>query len=153
MTVLQKFKTKSERGIPLMDSDVIMIGNGASIHYNFEGDRVPNAEEKNKVPIYEQGWFSLRGGSKNPASREDFLNVLSNIETILVRATVAKDMDEASIKKVSMDIAVPQMTGGPPAFGAEECRCPAGYKGYSCEECATGFYRESSDRRTDGPLG
>jgi len=152
MTVLQKFVTKSERGIPLMDSDVIMIGNGASLHYSFEGERVPNEQEKNKVPIYENGWFSLMGGVRSPATREDFLKVLSNIETILVRATVARDMDEASIKKVSMDIAVPQMTGGPPASGAEECRCPAGYKGYSCEECSTGYFRDSSDR-SQGPLG
>jgi len=152
MTVLQKFSTKSSQGIPLVDSDVLMMGNGASLHYKFEEERIPNVEERNKVPMYEQGWFSLRGGVRNPATREDFLKVLSNIETILVRATVARDMNEASIQKVALDIAVPQMTGGPPTSGAEECRCPAGYKGYSCEECATGYFRDSNDR-SEGPLG
>ena len=44
-------------------------------------------------------------------------------------------------------IAVPQVTGGPPTQGAEECRCPPGYRGFSCEECSVGHYRESE------PLG
>jgi len=152
MTVFQKFTTKSQEGKPLVDSDALMIGNGASLHYKFEGRRVPNVEERNKIPLYEQGWFSLRGGARTPATREDFLKILSNIEAILVRATVTRDMDSTSIKKVAMDIAVPQETGGPPTSGAEECRCPAGYRGYSCEECATGYYRDTNDR-SEGPLG
>ena len=44
-----------------------------------------------------------------------------------------------------MDIAVPQMTGGPPASEAEECQCPDGYTGLSCETCATKYYRDESD--------
>ena len=66
--------------------------------------------------------------------------LLSNIETILVRATVVRDMEEAMLKKVekrrnclnpqcfqvTMDIAVGQASGGPLAQGAEECRCPPG---------------------------
>ena len=151
MTVLQKFTTKSQQGIPLVDSDALMIGNGVSLHFKFDEQRVPNVQERNKIPMYEQGWFSLRGG-RSPATREDFLKVLSNIEALLVRATVARDMESTSIKKVAMDIAVPQMTGGPPTTRAEECRCPPGYRGYSCEESATGYYRDSNDR-SEGPLG
>ena len=55
-------------------------------------------------------------------------------------------MDSTFIRKVMMDIAVPQVTGGPLATGIEECRCPEGYRGSSCEECSRGYYRDRSDR-------
>ena len=54
-------------------------------------------------------------------------------------------MDETRIRKTMLDIAVPQMTGGPMVVGSEECRCPAGYAGLSCEACALGYYRDWSD--------
>ena len=69
-----------------------------------------------------------------------------------MRATIARDMYETFLKKVTIDIAVPQNTGGPPATGAEECHCPAGYKELSCEECATVFYRRPG-QSSDASLG
>ena len=53
-----------------------------------------------------------------------------------MRATVGKEMEEAMIRKVMMDISIPEMTGGPPASGIEECECPAGYSGdeFKCDD-------------------
>jgi laminin alpha 3/5 len=68
------------------------------------------------------------------------------VQSILVRATVTASTEESFLRKVMMDIAVAQVTGGPLVAGAEECRCPPGYSGYSCETCALGYYRDTRDR-------
>ena len=51
-------------------------------------------------------------------------------------------MEMSMMRKVMMDIAVPQMTGGPLASSVEECVCPPEYSGASCEECSEGHQRE-----------
>ena len=61
------------------------------------------------------------------------------------------------MRKVMMDIAVPQMTGGPLASSVEECVCPPEYSGASCEQCSGGHHREEGncvsldDRTTEPP--
>ena len=78
--------------------------------------------EQRRVPVYEDNWLIRRGRAKIPVKREDFLRVISNIDTILVRASVSQDMATASLSRVNMDIAVPTVTGGPRVHGAEQCR-------------------------------
>ena len=55
-------------------------------------------------------------------------------------------------RKVMLDIAVPQPTGFPTAGAIEDCLCPRGYSGRSCEQCSVGHFRDESDR-SRGPLG
>ena len=65
-----------------------------------------------------------------------------NCQSILVRSSVSNSMEMSMMRKVMMDIAVPQMTGGPLASSVEECVCPPEYSGASCEECSEGHTRE-----------
>lgn len=59
--------------------------------------------------------------------------VLADLDEILIRATYSTEMVSASITGVSMESAVPTRTSLPQALEVEECRCPPGYQGLSCQ--------------------
>jgi len=78
------------------------------------------------------GWRHLEGASKM-ANREDLLGVLSDLQAILIRASFTDDMESAYIKEISLDEAVKHYTPNGVVSEVEECRCPEGYSGLSCE--------------------
>lgn len=80
------------------------------------------------------------------ASRADILEVLGDLEAILIRASFTDDMEATYIKEVSLDEAVRQNTPFGIVMDVEECRCPPGYEGLSCEQCSPGHYLDSNDR-------
>ena len=61
-------------------------------------------------------------------------------------------ISELPLRNVMLDIAVSQRTGFPTAGAIEDCLCPQGYSGRSCEQCSVGHFRDKSDR-SRGPLG
>jgi len=106
-----------------------------------------------KVPLSPRGWRVHSGGVAEEATREDLLTALSDVDAILVRASIVRDggRGETVLKKAMLDIAQEAPTGYA-AAGVEECVCPEGYAGRSCQECDAGFYRDPADR-SRGPLG
>lgn len=68
-----------------------------------------------------------------PATREHLMMVLADLDDILIRASYYTDMRSTSISDVSMEVAVPNYTGLTQALEVEECRCPPGYQGLSCQ--------------------
>lgn len=58
---------------------------------------------------------------------------LADLDEILIRATYSTSTAASSIADVAMDMAVPPQPGLPPAPEVEECRCPPGYHGLSCQ--------------------
>lgn len=71
-----------------------------------------------------------------PATREHLMMVLADLDDILVRASYSTEMRSSSIHDISMDIAVPNYSGLAQALEVEQCRCPPGYHGLSCQVIA-----------------
>ncbi|GCC31495.1 hypothetical protein chiPu_0009953 [Chiloscyllium punctatum] len=121
--------------------DVILQGNNIFLeHYTA---RKPQAGIPStfSVPFKETAWRRADG---QPATREHLLMALANIDVVMIRASYTEGMTESRISQIHMDVAVPHPTGQEQAVEVEECICPEGYKGSSCQECAFGYTRTTS---------
>lgn len=68
-----------------------------------------------------------------PATRMDFMRTLSNVKNMLIRATYNANTREAALQDISMDTAIAIDNGEQAAVEVEQCDCPLGYAGLSCE--------------------
>lgn len=125
------------------DSDVILTSGRISLAFVNPNQIQSGQTVTYTVPLRESGgWRRLDTGLA--VTRDDMMRVLSNLQTIEIRATYSYSMAYTSISNVLMDTAVPNNNGQEQPRDVEECRCPEGHIGTSCEECATGFYRDRS---------
>nr|XP_022341960.1 basement membrane-specific heparan sulfate proteoglycan core protein-like isoform X4 [Crassostrea virginica] len=117
---------------------VELIGNGVTLIHRSTQQHRANTPTSYRVPFTENAWTGLDGSA---TTREFLLMALADLDAILIRATFTKDTDEASIRDVVMDIAEDRVTGLGRASTVEQCQCPRGYKGLSCEDCDAGYTR------------
>ncbi|KAK9869716.1 hypothetical protein WA026_003454 [Henosepilachna vigintioctopunctata] len=146
--------SEQNRGRPIPDKDVIIIGDRVTIFWTNPNQLIPDMENRISVPILtSSGWQRLdQSSGPRPASREDILIALSSIREILVRATPTDTTQITSISDVTLDTAIDPYTTEGKATSVEVCRCPIGYEGSSCESCMLGYYRDENDIAA-GPLG
>lgn len=104
----------------------------ASFQY-FHNNLLQAVAEPETVKFVESEWQSVERTGTRPASRADLLTVLSNLQYILIRASLKETVYEVLISDVSLDTAVQQQTGQRTVDEVEVCRCPEGYRGTSCE--------------------
>ncbi|XP_071582302.1 basement membrane-specific heparan sulfate proteoglycan core protein isoform X3 [Temnothorax nylanderi] len=128
------------------DQDILLIGNGITLFWTNPVEVQPEIPLTYSVPLKEHEWRRLTTEGPRSASRTDLMIVLSNLEAILVRASHSERMTATYISDISMDTAVENLIGNRRATQVEACRCPTGYTGTSCETCARGYYRDTSDR-------
>lgn len=71
---------------------------------------------------------------------------LANIEKILIKLQYIDGPErEVELLNIVMDsAAVHDFLGLGAASLVEECRCPTGYRGLSCESCEIGYVRQKS---------
>ncbi|XP_067302205.1 basement membrane-specific heparan sulfate proteoglycan core protein isoform X7 [Pseudorasbora parva] len=128
------------RGSPIEDADVQIIGNDITLVARQTWRRGQGARESQDFEMIfrEEHWQRPDG---MPATREHLMMVLADLDDILIRASYHTEMRSSSISGVRMDIAVPDYTGLEQALEVEQCRCPPGYRGLSCQDCAPGYSR------------
>ncbi|CAN7987967.1 unnamed protein product, partial [Ixodes pacificus] len=136
---------------PAQVADVILKGNRLTLYHTLRQSYGPLRDNAVEVQFWEGEWHKADRQSRGPdtATREDIMMVLQNIEGIFVRASFDDELAESSIQNLEMDSASYSSPKNPPATFVEQCSCPTGYTGNSCENCAPGYIR----RRTGSYLG
>jgi len=112
-------------------------------HINNPTLRVNNIQTF-EITINEKSWQIVDQDEPRVAKKKELLQVLVQIEAILIRASFSSKMKETLLKDVSLTIAVPKKTGSNIAVNVEQCLCPRGYFGLSCEQCAYGYIKETN---------
>ncbi|XP_013373113.1 PREDICTED: laminin subunit alpha-1 [Chinchilla lanigera] len=98
-----------------------------------------------EVGMKEDFWRYFNSVSEEPVTRADFMSVLSNIDYILIKASYGQGLQQSRISNISMEVASEaggQHPVGEVASQIEQCVCPPGTAGFSCQDCAPGFRRQ-----------
>ncbi|XP_049734154.1 basement membrane-specific heparan sulfate proteoglycan core protein isoform X6 [Elephas maximus indicus] len=120
---------------------VVLQGNNIVLEHHVSQEPSPGQPSTFTVPFWERAWQRPDG---QPVTREHLLMALAGIDTLLIQASYTQQPAETRISGISMDVAVPEDTGQDPALEVEQCACPPGYRGPSCQDCDTGYTRTSS---------
>lgn len=134
-------------GNAMYGPDVVLEAAGKRIvHTSYEQPANAIAFQ-GSVAMLESQFRTIAGA---PVSRELFMEFLRDLDAIYIRATYWEQSVIARLSDVHLTIADEDPENGDlyEELPIEKCSCPVGYAGYSCEECASGFYRDPN-----GPHG
>lgn len=121
---------------------VIRSSNEITILHYRRDEIAPSVSQSNVVPLLEENWQRIDG---NTVNREHLLMTLADVSDIFIKATYTTTTDEAALSSVILDTASSHYTGNPArASEVEQCSCPQGYRGTSCEECSAGYKRSEN---------
>lgn len=117
-------------------------GNGYTLIYRASNrieEGIRNSVSASFVPGQ---WYTPEG---RPAGREEIMMTLANVQNVLIRLQYIDTVQrEVELLNIIMDSAAVSDLGLGSASLVEECRCPTGYSGLSCESCDSGYTRQQS---------
>lgn len=150
-------------GKPTFCPTLIIVGaNGMKIAY---GDNIFSETNSTiSIQLTEHGWYQIpqtitenngrlrqneyRG---DHVSRSQFLSVLSNIESVMLRGSFHTDQAESILIRASLEFSKGTKNEVRSNL-VEQCTCPIGYIGLSCETCDFGYVR-AYENTTSNQLG
>jgi len=121
--------------------DVILKNQDYEVGYEH-----PNQDSgKIRVNLSERNFRHLSSGE--PVTRPEMMRLLNDLDSIMILATPYRGVSSVSISNVGMETTDYDLPIGSddPIPGVEECICPEGYKGHSCQLCAEGHFRDKSN--------
>nr|XP_026696566.1 laminin subunit alpha-5 isoform X4 [Ciona intestinalis] len=117
--------------------DVILKGNNMVIGWVNEG-----GYENVNLKLSEHNFKHEQ--SNIQVTRAELMMVLSDLQSLHIRAAPEVGVSSVSLRDVVMtttDYSLP-LGSGATIPSVEECSCPPGYHGHSCEFCDAGYYRD-----------
>ncbi|XP_049530280.1 laminin subunit alpha-1 [Anopheles darlingi] len=150
-------------GKPTVGPSLVLVGrNGMKIAFGEQSFDGGGEGGRIEVPLQEHNWYHVPGTVKDiitrlrrneyhgdPVTRSQFMAVLADVETVLLRGTYHTDQVESVLEEALLYRGDVESEGTSHVVHAahaaqglvERCECPRGYKGSSCEECGFGYVR------------
>ncbi|XP_053685064.1 basement membrane proteoglycan-like [Sabethes cyaneus] len=121
------------------DPDIILKGYNTTLLFRYKPRLIPGQPNDVAVLLHEANFRQLDG---RKVSREDLMTVLSYIDTFLIKMYPLNGTYWPSASPVVMDASTKLGYHGLGKMArVEECRCPYGYRGTSCERCDFAYNR------------
>lgn len=137
------FYTTGLFGSAIIGPDVVLEGKTLTIvHQSYEQPANGQAF-RGSVKIIESNFRTVSG---SPVTREQFMMILRDLNAIYIRGVYWENSVITRLSDVYLTIADEDEENYNlyEELSVESCQCPPGYNGYSCENCAKGYYRDLS---------
>ncbi|KAH9420223.1 Laminin subunit alpha-2 [Dermatophagoides pteronyssinus] len=138
-------------GVYTDEPDVILEGGPDSSRYGFRWQKRPEDSDEDEfnstiiLPLREQNWFRVDDNGReipdSQPSRQDFALLLNDLKRLLIRAKYHTDQVSGGLYQTDLEKASNSSASIKKAVGTEQCDCPPGYAGLSCEYCEPGYRR------------
>lgn len=113
---------------------IILQGNGYTLAH-ISQPKQPDQEHPMSARFFVGEWVIRSDNApERMATREEIMMTLASIDNILIKLQYHSGPQiDTTISNIEMDSAAIRNTGQGQAHFVEECRCPVGYSGLSCE--------------------
>ncbi|KAG1934305.1 laminin subunit alpha-1 [Pimephales promelas] len=138
------YDTSEENVVKTLSSDfsVIIEGNGRTLRQTPSSRLLLNAHTEQLVSMRILPHAFTDAHSGRSVQRDELMTLLADVAALRVQAQLEASA-EGTLRLSGVSLGVADTHSGPAKLplDVEQCECPWGYSGSSCEYCIPGFYR------------